>query len=132
MIKSVISDYSEMVRLIPVTRNNSNFLIPELKGIIKDLENVGFSVVCLTSDNASINRTTFESLCLPGETFFMSETFPNKRIYTFFDAPHMIKSIRNNWINCKDKIFYYPNFNDHTKIQKADFSILEDVYNMEK
>ena len=44
----------------------------------------------------------------------------------------MIKSIRNNWINCKDKIFYYPNFNDNTKIQKADFSILEDVYNMEK
>ena len=66
MIKSVSSDYSEMVRLIPVTRNNSNFLIPELKGIIKDLENVGFSVVCLTSDNASINRTIFESLCLPG------------------------------------------------------------------
>ena len=96
MIKSVSSDYSEMERLIPVTRNNSIFLIPELKGIIKDLENVGFSVVCLTSDNASINRTTFESLCLPGETFFMSETFPNKRIYTFFDAPHMIKGIRNN------------------------------------
>ena len=84
MIKSVISDYSEMVRLIPVTRNNSNFLIPELKGIIKDLENVGFSVVFLTSDNASINRTAYESLCLPGETFFMTENFPYKHIHTFF------------------------------------------------
>ena len=81
MIKSISSDYSEMVRLISVTRNNSNFLIPELKGIIRDLENVGFSVVALTSDNASINRTTFEFLCFLSETFFfMSENFPNKHI----------------------------------------------------
>ena len=65
MIKSVSSDYSEIVSLIPVTRNNLNFLIPELKVIIKDLENVRFSVVCLTSDNASINKT-FKSLRLLG------------------------------------------------------------------
>ena len=62
MIKSVSSDHSKMESLIPVTRNNSNFLILQLKGIIKDLENVGFSVICLTSDNAPINSTVWKKV----------------------------------------------------------------------
>ena len=96
MIKSISSNYSEMVRLTPVTRNNSDFLTLELKSIINDLESVGFKVVALTSDNASINRNSFENICLPNETYFLSENHKDMWIYAFFDALHMIKSIRNN------------------------------------
>ena len=51
MIKSISSNYSEMVRLTPVTRNNSDFLTLELKSVINDLESVGFKVVALSPDN---------------------------------------------------------------------------------
>ena len=51
MIKSITSNFSEVVRLTPVTRNNSDFLTLELKSVINDLESVGFKVVALSPDN---------------------------------------------------------------------------------
>ena len=50
MIKSLSSNYSEMVRLNPVFCKNSDFLTPEITSVIDDLEQVGFKVVALTSD----------------------------------------------------------------------------------
>ena len=50
IIKSLSSNYSEIVRLTPVTRNNSDFLTTEITSVIDDLEQVGFKVVALTSD----------------------------------------------------------------------------------
>lgn len=64
--------------------------------------------------------------------FFYSKTYPNHKIFLLFDAPHMIKSVRNNWINLRnmDKEFYFPQF-DQSFGTKASFKHLINVHNEE-
>ena len=106
MIQSVLSKYSEMIQLIPVSRNDTNFLIKLFTEVVSNLEDIGFEILCATSDNNSINRLMFEKLVVPGETYIL--TGNNNKIFTIFDAPHMIKSFRNNFIHSTpEKIFKF-------------------------
>ena len=47
---------------------------------------------------------------------------------------HILKCIRNNWINLKKikRTFTFPGFNDYNEIFRASFAELEHVYEMEK
>ena len=39
---------------------------------------------------------------------------PNRDLVLFFDIVHLVKLIRNNWLNLKDyeKVFIFPKFSD--------------------
>ena len=146
MIQSVMSKYSEMVQLIPVSRNDTSFLLESFKEVVVYLENIGFEILCVTSDNNGINRLMFQQLTNLNETHFLSGS--NKKIFTLFDAPHMIKSFRNNFINSPEKIFKFPHlhdffetsdivadeFFDHddTEYQSAKWQFLIDLYASEQ
>ena len=56
------------------------------------------------------------------------------KIFILFDSVHILKCIRNNWINLKNfkKTFTFPGFNDYNEIFRASFTELEHVYEMEK
>ena len=60
MIQSVMTKYSEMVQLIPVSRNDTDFLLESFKEVVVNLENIGFETLCVTSDNNSINPLIFQ------------------------------------------------------------------------
>ena len=115
MIQSVLSKYSEVVQLIPVTRNNTSFLIKLFLEVVANLEDIGFEILCATSDNNAINRLLFDKLCVEGTTYIISGN--QKKIFTMFDAPHMIKSFRNNFINSTpDKVFMFPPLSDYFNV----------------
>ena len=57
---------------------------------------------------------------------------PDHKIYLLFDTVHLLKCIRNNWINDAEKTLTYPNFCDHDLIMHASFRNLFTIYHMEK
>ena len=54
-------------------------------------------------------------------------------IFLLFDSVHILKCIRNNWINLKNykKTFSFPDFEDNEKILRASFADLETIYLLE-
>lgn len=63
---------------------------------IKAAELVGINVRGIVSDQGLNNRSCFNKLnIIPESPYFM---FENKKIYAFYDAPHLIKSLRNIWM----------------------------------
>ena len=51
-----------------------------------------------------------------------------------FDTVHLLKYIRNNWLNLKDddRAFVFPDNENRSVIRRASFSDLIVLYNMEK
>ena len=57
---------------------------------------------------------------------------PDHQVYLLFDTVHLLKSIRNNWINDAEKTLTYPNFRDNDFIMHVSFRNLIIIYHMEK
>ena len=135
MLSSVISKYSEIVCLTPVYRNNAEFLHKKLNEVINYLEDIGFKIICVTADNNRINRNSFEKIIENTSNYFTySKKYPGSRIYFLFDAPHMLKCIRNNWINQKstERKFEFVSFTDKNIIESASYKLIENLYMIEK
>ena len=60
MILSVQSNFKQVVRLIPVHKQNTDFLYENTKDIIVTLEKIGFTIILLTADNHVTNRKCFK------------------------------------------------------------------------
>ena len=58
----------------------------------------------------------------------------SSRIYVMYDAPHMIKCIRNNWINLKNlnMNFHFPDFQIKGSDKFASFKLIRDIYHCQK
>ena len=84
------------------------------KSSILDIESCGLKVQIISTDNYSLNLNLFK-LFSPSRQLETSVPHPsdNKRkLFVTFDFVHILKSIRNNWMNQKDfrKTFHFPNF----------------------
>lgn len=79
--------------------------------VILLLEKCGFHVLCVSTDNNKVNQKMFRLLS-KDSTECDTLCFPeiNHPIYFGYDTVHIMKSIRNNWINMKDseKTFIIP------------------------
>lgn len=69
-----------------------------------------------------------------GSFTFQNPKYPNRRIAVIYDSVHVLKNFRNNWVNQKDSdlSFFYPNFQNFSIIQQAQFKELRDLYHAEK
>lgn len=56
MVNSLLSDYKDVVHILPVKTLNNNCLFQYIKNIIIELENIGYKVLAVVSDNNSINK----------------------------------------------------------------------------
>ena len=63
MISSVFSKNKDVVALQPVKNLETSFLHDSLIKVLKMIENIGYKVVCMISDNNRINRNVFTSIC---------------------------------------------------------------------
>ncbi|KAK7872354.1 hypothetical protein R5R35_006983 [Gryllus longicercus] len=70
MISCLLSDLKEVVHIVPVNKMCAEDLQSILKKIILGLEQIGFNVLCVISDNNSINRRCMQ-LFSPEELKFM-------------------------------------------------------------
>ncbi|GFX76882.1 THAP-type domain-containing protein [Trichonephila clavipes] len=101
--------------------------------ILSLMEKVGFSVACILSDNR-VNINCFSKLCNGTIKSVIQNPANNaKKLHLIFDSVHLIKPIRNNWLNQKDadSSLMYPDPSEFSQIRKATFSSLFKIYNEE-
>lgn len=142
MICSMLSKFQEIVKLNPVKNQTAPQLKKSLMEILKLLHEIGFVVLAVTSDNHACNRKMIYEVC-GGETgkgkkdehhnFFKFKYNESHIIHFFFDAPHLIKCIRNNWYNLTNigKKFIFP---DHSEIPgfQASFEVICRLFESEE
>jgi hypothetical protein len=90
----------------------SSTLTDMIRRVISVVQACGFIVVIVASDNNQINAKAFEQLC-GSDDMSLGITNPNFitiQIFFIFDTVHILKCIRNNWLNQKDseQTFIYP------------------------
>lgn len=132
LIASSFGHLKEVAALRPVNLLTGNDLTLLTQEVSKLLISCGFKIVVIISDNNRINRTLFNNLSRGCETYRTRITEDCKTFLTF-DSVHIIKTIRNNWLNQKDteKTFLYPSFTNHEQKKQAKFSVLREIYKKE-
>lgn len=130
MIKSIQSSYKDVVAIMPVKTLNSDTLYSFLKDVLIGLENIGYNVICIISDNNSINRKAVSNFSTPPTVKFV---YPHpcdisKKLFFMIDSVHILKCIRNNWVNQKNLnccMFYpeFPNNNFDSTLHNSDLPL---------
>ena len=85
-----------------------------VKSIISDIEDCDLTVQAICTDNYPLNVSLFKLFSSDGKTLTPTVPHPNdpnRKLFLLFDFVHILKSIRNNWLNLKDydRTFAYPN-----------------------
>ena len=85
-----------------------------------DIETCGLFVEAICTDNYPLNVSLYKLFSDDGNTLHPKVVHPcnpDCNLVLFFDIVHIIKSIRNNWLNFKDfeKTFIYPKFDECDK-----------------
>lgn len=151
MSSSILSDHKDVIALFPVTKLNAETLLNLTIEVLKLMNELAFEVVCMISDNHSTNRRMFELLCGGSLKPFIPDPFNSSRlIYLLFDNVHILKCIRNNWLNRSNQTFTIPNVEETFPVignmlsipdgtatcqystAEARFSDLKDVFHSEK
>jgi hypothetical protein len=141
MIKSVLSKFKDVVHVLPVKTLTSEDLHKFIRKVIVGLEDIGFNVLCVITDNNSVNRKAMSYFVSPPKFQFV---YPHpldckKPLFFLIDSVHLLKCIRNNWLNQKnpDKCFYYPDFQNGFNIstphnfKTACLKSLKELHNLE-
>jgi len=117
MIASLFGMTKEVVSLNPVKNIIATELVTMLCTVIDVVQQSGFVIVALIADNNQVNCKAFEMLASTGklEHDIPNPNFPDKRIFILFDTVHIMKCIRNNWLNQGDvdQTFCYPVIPEH-------------------
>lgn len=142
MICSMLSKYEEIIKLVPVKNQTAPQLKKSFLEVLNLLHQIGFIVIAVTSDNASCNRKMIYEVCGGDLTrdnkdskheYYKFLYNDSHVIHFFFDAPHLIKCIRNNWFNLTNdgKKFIFPH-HDEIPGFKASFDVIQKLYEQEQ
>ena len=134
MLSSVLSNNKDVVSLIPVQKMQTEHLFLMTKEVIRNVTLAGYRIVCILSDNNVVNRKMFMKLSGTDHlvSFIMNPIHITQKIFLMFDTVHLLKCVRNNWINDIDQTFTYPDFDNCSFIRSACFRDLITIYYMEK
>ena len=119
MISSILSPKKDVVSLVPVQKMTAHDLYTITLEVIMNVVTAGYRIVAIISDNNIINRKMFIELSGSGSLvpYIVNLVNTFDRIYLLFDTVHMLKCIRNNWINQADKTFVYPDFHHNSSLK---------------
>ena len=135
MISSVLSRNKDIVALISMSNATANTLKEMATRVLHVLHCAGYRVLCMISDNNRINRNMFAMFCDGDLKPSISHPLDSSlTLFFLFDSVHLLKCIRNNWINTADskQTLIYPDLNDKTVFHKASFADLKSQYNSEE
>ncbi|GBM33030.1 hypothetical protein AVEN_263517-1 [Araneus ventricosus] len=131
----VARDGPEDVHIVPVSHIVAEDLFTLIKKIILALEEIGFKGMGIVTDNNSINRKAVSNFNNPPQfqAQYQHPADEKRPLFCLIDSVHLIKCVRNNWINQKNGYFmYYPQFEgEENAVQTASFSILRKLYDIE-
>ena len=141
-VSSLFTKWSEIVRLLPCCNPKSSELLPIVKQVIIDIEKCNLKLVAICTDDYQLNVSLFKSLAGSSN---LQITCPNpadstRSIFLMFDPVHIVKCIRNNWINQKDTktTLTFPSIDDYFtgtfpyQLSNASFKDLRDIYKFEQ
>ncbi|KAF2885617.1 hypothetical protein ILUMI_20559 [Ignelater luminosus] len=130
MISSLMSPYKEVVHILPVNKMTGEVLHTFLKNIVIGLHNIGFEVLGVVSDNHSISRKAISYFSNPPEVkiVYPNPADENKPLYFVIDTVHILKNIRNNWLNKRNQGFKYPNFSNMEISETVSFEALKEMH----
>jgi len=143
MISSIVSKYKDVVHVLPTCKTIAMDLFALIQRTIRGLEEAGFRVCSVITDNSAINRKAMSFFAEPHQLSFV---YPHpcdlsRPLFFLFDSVHLLKCIRNNWINVKStgKCMMYPCVksekvgSDHCDITRLELtspvSIVESSFN---
>lgn len=116
MILSACSDNKDVVHILLVNTLDANTLYSYIVKIVCGLESIGFNVYCVISDYNSVNRKTMSYFSKNNiyNYVYHHPVDPNRPLFFMIDSVHLLKCIRNNWLNQKNvkKNMYYPKWFD--------------------
>lgn len=103
MIQSLLTSFREVAYILPVKTLTGDDLHMILKKVILRLEEIGFKVVAVVCDNNSLNRKAMMMFSEPRKLriLYPHPADPSRPLFYVVDAVHLLKCIRNNWINQK-------------------------------
>ena len=104
MVSSLHKKWSCISRLIPCASITAEYLFPIIKSCILDIESYCLKVQIISTDNYPLNVNLFK-LFSPSRRFETSIPHPSdntRKLFVTFDFVHILKSIRNNWLNQND------------------------------
>ena len=132
MVSSLSKRWSNIVRLLPCASSSAVEHFPIIKEVIQDVEACGLFVHVLCTDNYPMNVNIFK-LISPNRILEPIVPHPmdlNRPLFLLFDFVHILKSIRNNWLNQMDynKTFTYPDFEKIHVTNKAVFEEIRQLY----
>ena len=121
------------MRLLPCCNAKSSDLLPVVKQVIIDIEKCGLKVVVICTDDYQLNVSLFKSLTGSASLQLTcpNPSDPTRSIFLMFDPVHIVKCIRNNWINQKDTntTFTFPSIDHYFN---ASFKDLRNIYKSEQ
>lgn len=135
MIQSILTQFKDVVHILPVSKINAGDLFNVVKSVVVGLENVGFRVISIITDNNSINRKAISNFASPSQVsiVYPNPINPSRPLFFLNDSVHIFKCIRNNWLNLKNEglTFCYPDFENFDIIRYASFDAVRKTYNSE-
>ncbi|GBM25571.1 hypothetical protein AVEN_272562-1 [Araneus ventricosus] len=114
MLQSLFSPYKDVIHIVPIDTFDASKLFDLMKKVIMGLEEKGFKVMGMVTDNNSINRAEASNFANPPKLQVKYDHPANKSRPLFYviDSVHILKCVRNNWLNNHKNgyYFYYPDF----------------------
>ena len=132
MVSSLFRKWSTIVRLLPLGSSSAQKLFPTIQSVISDVEQCNLSVQVISTDAYPLNVNLFK-LFSSDHTLQPVVQHPvdsTRNLFLILDFVHVLKSIRNNWLNVKnhDRILKYPSFEDFQQVNIASFEDIRLLY----
>ena len=114
LVSNLMKRFSTIVRLILLGSSSAAYLYPIVRQTIFDIECCDLFVEAICTDNYPLNVNLYKLFSDVGKVLHPKVVHPCKparNLILFFDIAHIIKSIRNNWLNLKffEKTLCIPN-----------------------
>ena len=126
MVTSLYKKWSCIVRLLPCASLTAEKIFDIIKSCIRDVEDCGLLIEIISTDNFPLNVKIFKLFFPSGklETRVPRPCDRNRGLFVTFDFVHILKTIRNNWLNQKSdaKIFSFPDF-DNISIDQCTYPL---------
>ena len=142
-VSSLYTNWSEIVRLLPCCNTKASELLPIVQQVIIDIEKCDLRVIAICTDDYQLNVSLFKSLANKSSNLELTcpnPSDPTRSIFLMFDPVHIVKCIRNNWINQKDTntTFTFPSIDQYFggtfpyQVSTATFIDLRNIYKLEQ
>jgi hypothetical protein len=133
MISSITSNFKEVIHIFPTSTMKSDTLFDCIRTVITKLEDIGYRVFCVLSDNNALNGKAMKNFSHKKQ---LSIVYPHqcnntRPLFFLYDSVHILKCIKNNWLNPKsNKTLSFPDFETGGK-KIADFNSLISLHQLE-